>query len=73
MLASLIAQLALSIVKMFVSKAEERAAWEKAIKERLRELDGSAGDSAKLHAEYETLQKKLQEKSNANPSTGSQS
>jgi DNA repair ATPase RecN len=67
MLGTLLAQLALALIKMFVSKAEERAAWEQAIKERLRELDGSADESAKLHAEYDELQKKLQGKLNGNP------
>ena len=58
----LLARLALSIVNMLVSKAEERKAWEAAIKQRLRELDGNADDSASLRAQYEEMQKQLKEK-----------
>ena len=61
----LIATILLKIVGIFISKAEEKAAWEKQIRSRLRELDASGGDSARLHTEYDALQNKLKEKSNA--------
>lgn len=61
MLMELFGNIALRIIGIFISKAEEKAAWEKAIRQRLREIDASAQDSAKLHMEYDRLQTELKQ------------
>jgi hypothetical protein len=61
----LIVTLIMRIFGLFIDKAAEKAAWEKAIRARLKELDSSGGDSARIRTEYDELQKKLKEKSNA--------
>jgi hypothetical protein len=61
----LIVTMIMRIFGIFIDKAAEKAAWEKAIRARLKELDSSGGDSARIHTEYDDLQNKLKEKSNA--------
>lgn len=59
----LIARILLSLVNLFVSKAEERAAWKKKIDQELKNLDSSGDRAAVLRKEYEELEKKLRQPS----------
>ena len=55
----LVLGLVLKILGVFIDKAEERAAWEKAIRSRLKDLDATSNDDSNLRTEYDKLQEKL--------------
>lgn len=52
-------ELALKLLGIFLGQAAEKQAWEKAIAQRMRELDASSDEDSKLRTEYDTLVAKL--------------
>jgi hypothetical protein len=67
MLYELIANIVLRAIGLFVTKAEERAAWEKAIKSRLKELDASSGEASTLRDSYDDAMKRLKDRQSTPP------
>lgn len=60
----LIAKIVMQFIGIFISKAEEKAAWDKAIKARLRELDATSNEAPKLRDNYDAAMQRLKDRQN---------